>query len=426
MNTGQPIQTIDVDSLTYFGKGKDHIVFAYKDPSLPEPNLVVKIKQNLNSKNKDEMTVIKNQKDFYKQLNNKWFGFVRSFELADVFPDLRCDIRLPISAIDIEKVNAKLQEKNLKVSKDFDILLSSNLFYEAKDFGHKSFFIETKPKSLIKFSFNHAQVDMMVPGIRKDPRFWDVYNTKIKNKQYTRRAIYNKLQDPAEDDYLFFNEKVFVNTIKKYGGTKYFDYKRYNDDRGKFGKYKPEEMHSYLGMSEKQFNFMLQRAFFYKHDVLGQKKDVFNIFRTFQNLFTYPVSIFKSHLDKIADFNYSEETMDPIFEKAKKLIMENKRAHINPLEFIDKKKLLEAFVFMLISQVISDASLIIHVVFFDDKAEAEAFVEKMKGYFVQCVNNKYVVFKFNLIDTEMKRFKKIFTYFSNERNYMEYLFGIEE
>ena len=426
-NEQEAPQHIEADALTYLGKGKDHVVFTYQAPGSSEPNMCVKIKQDLKAQtNKTEMTVIKNQKEFYKQLNNKWFEFVRSFDMKAIFPDLQKDTRLPISAVDTDKVDKMIKDKGLQVSKEFDILVSSNLFHESKDFGHKSFFIETKPKSLMRFSFSHAEVDMVLPGIRKQRNFWDVYNSKIKNKQFTRRSLYYNIEEPTTDNYLFYNTEVFKKTIQEYGGTKYFDYKRYSDDRTDFKKFKPEEIHEYFGMRDQAFTFMLQRAFFRKYEVFGHKHSVYGIFRCFQNLFPYPVSIFKSHLDKIANFKYKEDVMERIFEKARQLVLTNKRAHIEPLEFLESEKLLEAFVFMLISQVISDASLIVHVVQFNSAKDAEAFVQRTQGYFVERFCTKWVAFRFNLIDTEMKRFKKIFTYFSKERKYMEKLFNINK
>ena len=414
---------IKISRLNYIGKGKDHVVFSYKQPNTKDPKLVVKIKQEISNAARAETSIVKDEPKFYRKLNHKWFFFIRSLKYNGVFPELTADIRLPNKILDITELNKEIADRDIQLSKEYEILVSSNLFFEAKSSNYESIFIEMKPKSLLKYKLSIRDVLAINPDYAYNPDFKKIYESSFKNKKLSRRVIYNKLADAGSDDYLLFNPQVFKNMVKKYAGTKYFEFKCSKENGKIVSQLDPREIHSYLGMSEELFLYMLQKIFFHKYEFYGHKKNVFDMVRMFQNLFPNLVSIFKNHMNDLKKLDFNDNVVKRIFKKAKLLISNNLKAKIDIGKLDESDKLLEAFSFMLISQVMSDCSIIVHIIQFHSEQDMINFRKHDKNYNFKSISGRFIGFKCNLIDTELKRFKKINYYLNKEEEFMNMIFN---
>ena len=188
-------------------------------------------------------------------------------------------------------------------------------------------------------------------------------------------------------------------------------------------KTKFDELLKYMNMGDEIFYHMLQKIFYFKYEFYGKKMTAFDIIRVFQNLFPCPASIFKKHMSELHILEYNDMLVKKIFKKAKNLVCNNLKSKIEVSKLNDPEKLLEAFIFMLLSQVMSDCSFIVHVIQFHDRQDMENFKQKEKDYEFKEICGRQIGFKCNLIDTELKRFKKIKYYLKKEEEYMEGVFN---
>lgn len=407
-------------NISFLGKGKDHIVFATALPGSIVSRNVIKVKQELCSgAESPKVKVSRRERSLYSKLNDRWFKFLRSLNFGLLFPALANETRVEPSKVDFQQLDALATSYDIQLSREFDVVVGPNLFFVQTPPASKSLFIEMKPKSLIKHRFSYKDVKMIRSISEVDESLKSAYNEMLKGLSFTGRAIYKGLTGLEADNYLLDSPSAFKKTLKTYEGTKYFEFKHASKHNGQIFSCRPKEAHDFWGMSHETFDFMLQKVLYHKYEFSGNKMTVLDVLRCFQNLFPTHVSALKEYQTQISKLDCSDEIIDATFSKMRELISSNIKWTKDLDDMDHSSKLLEAFLFMLAARTMSDCSLIFHLLQFDNSWDAFAFKVKSSNYIFKLICGRWIAFKCDLVDTELKRFTKMGFYLQKEEAFIE-------
>lgn len=401
-------ENIDINNLKYLSEGGDHIIFSYKSKNEEINKIVFKIKkEKLTHCQITNFTLFKNDIKMYKVINNYLFNLMKTLEFDRIFPDIQNEKKISSKKLDLKKLNENLKKLNKKVSlTSKTVLISKNLFLKKNESKYKTIFLEFKPKNWSKVKITKEILDSFdFENIDKD--------YLLNEKKNLSKLMFSKFE---KRDYCIYNiheRKYFMKCCKKFLDMKNFKFKKIENDIIKSVSIK--DTGDYFDIDKTKLCILLTKIFFYDFNYKNGKINIPQILEGFYNLYPFLFLCLKKNISLLKKTNFNSVDFKEIFDKIQNDFFKKKKFDLKFQNLENPIYLLECMIRALMTATISDCSLIFKINKFESEIELDLFLKQKKEFKEIIMFGEFYAFKVNIIDTELKRFKKIFSYFNVEK-----------
>lgn len=405
----EKLKDIDINNLKYLSEGGDHIIFSYKSKNEEINKIVLKIKKDkLVHSETNNFTLFKNDIKMYKVINNYLFNFMKSLQFDKIFPDIQNEKKIPSKYLDLKKLNENLSELNKKVSiHSKTVLISKNLFLKKNEKSkYKTIFLEFKPKNWSKIKITKEILDSFdFENIDKD--------YLLNKKKNVSKLMFSKFDERDYSIYNIHERKYFLQCCKRFLDMKNFKFKKIENDI--IISVNVKDTGDYFGIDKNKLCILITKIFFYQFDYKNGNINIPQILEGFYNLYPFLFLCLKKHIHLLKSTNFNSFDIEEIFFKIQNDFFKRKTFEIKFENLENPIYLLECLIRGLMTATITDCSLIFKINKFQNKNELDLFLKEKKEFKKIRIFNEFYAFKVNIIDTELKRFKKLFSYFKVEK-----------